>query len=715
MSNNTSFDWKTEEEGWHNAPAGDPPPTTPTKWPRYLSLIAIILIAIGLVAYLLLNTRVNTVSTALEEEVLGTHQLVQEAIAQQDEELFEVYLDKRSQTVLWSISQRQALQAQTTWERNQYGFFTTESPLSEPTIEMSADLTRAEIEFEQTYQVTRPDGTLTTTTLLHTAHYRQNHDDRWLYTDASDTFWGDTLTFKGNYLTLEYPARDQAIAQQLAGDIETALAISCEERACEAITLTLSTEPETLLASIDLDYFFTLEIDLPTITLLGYPLDEVGYNNLYRHYLIAALIQTAHQRNDLANWWSNSDTLAQIGLLEWPRDVAEATSYEGGASNLAVSCPAGSHFELWHYNQATQQWSSLLDNQPISMVYPNYAPAGGGLIIQQETPDGSRLSIWQNGESRTLWETPLQPNQSLWLANNSPDERYWAVSVQEEPDEETNAWVQPTFFVIDSAECDPAGCQAHTIPGYPKWSPDGQYTLIEQFAEGPPTLWLGDPAGQNLEEPQEGWSGTWLNSQTYLYRNSSHTVYAATIDDPTPYTYISLDDVEALLPHTNNNNWSISGIQPQDNGTLFISIFFYDPTSSNFNTQQRHNIQLTVDPTWQPQDETPPGEFTYLGEEEHYIPWGNRKQTINNWSVTQIRTATNYRITLTHPTQSPQTYLYSHLLPFNVSQPQFYIPPAENHLLVTQLGLLHFIDPQQNTQQTLAMPSYNCQFAGWLE
>ena len=50
---------------------------------------------------------------------------------------------------------------------------------------------------------------------------------RWLYAPSTTDFRGDWVTADGRFLTLIYPPRDQAIAQQLLADFDHYLASYC--------------------------------------------------------------------------------------------------------------------------------------------------------------------------------------------------------------------------------------------------------------------------------------------------------------------------------------------------------------------------------------------------------------------------------------------------------------------------------------------------------
>lgn len=719
MSNSPLFDWHTEEDGrWEDAPAGNTTtlPNQPTKWPRRLAILTIFLALIGLTVYLLLENRVNTANEAIKTEVLGSHTVVQQAINQQDIDLLDAYFDKRSATIGWIREQRRGIETETTWMRSGFGFFIVDEPASEPTVELSADLGQATVQFEQAYEVIRPDGTPATTTLQHTTHYLQDEEGRWLYTIPSDEFWGDTQTFAGNHLTLHYPTRDAIIAQRLANDLDTALSISCTDTLCSPITLTLGIRNDYYFQQIGLGHFFSSEMELPTITLVGYPLDDIGYNNIYRHYLMAALIQMADQRQDYT-YGLNDATLDNMGLLDWPRSVPAPSGGEVSLPTVAVSCPAGSGQDLWTYNQTTTQWDALPLAGSVTTFQSHLTPAGGGLVMKEDTAGGNRFSLWQDGETRTLWEIPLTPTQQLWASHTSPNGRYWVFVQYEEQAPTSSEWIPPLYYILDSADCDPAGCNVWTVEGYPKWSPDGQHTLIEQFTDGYPAIWLGDPAGQNLQERHVGWGVNWLDNQTYLYQDGSRAIYIGSVDDPMTYTYLSLESLNATLPSFLSQDWFISNIRRQGDHSLLISVYrVYGASSSSNDTV--YTLRLIRDPAWQPAEGGPPGELTYLGRGETYTQLPGRDQTMyGGWFATLQNTTNHYQLTLTHPSRAEQTYTYPYLLPFNISAPQLFTNATQDWLLVSQLGHLHFVNPSQTATvgQHLVMPDYTCQFAGWLE
>lgn len=716
MSDNTLFDWQTEEDdGWDSPPAGKHTiPFSPSKWPRRLAILIIIMAVGGLATYLPLDNRANEAHEAVLDEVRGSHNIVQQAIAQQDIDLLDAYLDHRSGNLHWTRVQRQGAENQQLWTRHVYGFFaSTPTPEPDPSVILSEDLTEATVQFERVYDVTRPDGTYATTTLQHTVHYRQDEDGRWLYTKADDEFWGDTHTYTGTHLVLNYPAYDAEMAERLANDLDTALTIPCSDMPCDPITLTLSTQPEYLFQGGDLSYFFASEIELPTITLLGYPIDDMGYNNLFRQYLMATLFQIANQQEDRINWLT-TDSLDRMGLLTWPPAIPESTDGAGGLPNVAVSCPAGSGYDLWAYNQTTTEWDFLFSDDAITRIHAYVHPAGGGILLQEKTAEGSRFLLWQNSTTRTLWDISLADNEEIWVTHGSPDGRYVSFVLQDTSNTTSGTWIPPTYYILDLADCDPAGCATQTIGGYPTWSPDSQHVLIENFTEFS-SIWLGDPAGQNLVERHLGWGVSWLDNQTYAYQDNSQVFYLATIDNPTPASYLNREDITEALPESVSQNWFIGDIIPQGEDTLFFTIIAFNPTSAIINDGEVHTIQFTRNRAWQPENGESPGELIYLGESDSYSQIPGLVNTLaDNWYVSFHHTHQHYALTLNHPTQADQTYTYPHLLPFDSSPPTIFTDLTQSWLLASQVGLLHFINPTQAVNYYIAMPHYTCQFAGWL-
>ncbi|MCL4266831.1 MAG: hypothetical protein KJ069_26865 [Anaerolineae bacterium] len=289
-----SFDWRTEETvHWDEPPTVDPEPEPPPKrrrW-RWAALFLLLLLVGGAVgAFWWLQSRVETATTAVTGDVLASHELIAAAAVDGDAELVATFLSGRDRG--WSEAIEMAVLAGDYQDRTAFGL--TWLPADPATAVISATLNpefnEAEVIAEHVYAYAIGNGLTDTVRLRQTAVYRSG-PNRWLLAPPDANFWGETRTKQGFYLTLQYPARDEALAQRLALDMDTALAAMCASTTFHCpedfqIQVELSTDPNSLLPENSTATFVNdrWRLRLPTPTLMGLPQDEVGYQVLARAY-----------------------------------------------------------------------------------------------------------------------------------------------------------------------------------------------------------------------------------------------------------------------------------------------------------------------------------------------------------------------------------------------------------------------------------------------
>lgn len=295
-----SFDWRTEETiHWDEPPTVDPEPEPPPKrrrW-RWVMLLLLLLLVGGAVgAFWWLQDRVETATTNVTGEVLASHELVAAAAVEGDAELVATFLSGRDRG--WSEAIEMAVLAGDYQDRTAFGL--TWLPTDPATAVISATLNpefnEAEVVAEHVYAYPIGNGLTDTVRLRQTAVYRSG-PDRWLLAPPDDEFWGETRTKQGFYLTLQYPARDEALAQRLALDMDTALATLCASTTFDCpedlhLQVELSTNPDSLLPENNTAAFVNGSwlLRLPTPTLTGLPQGEAEYQVLARGYAAQLIV-----------------------------------------------------------------------------------------------------------------------------------------------------------------------------------------------------------------------------------------------------------------------------------------------------------------------------------------------------------------------------------------------------------------------------------------
>ncbi len=338
-----NFDWQTEDDTvWDTTETVARPPDRSPKRPwRVLLLIVVLLSVAGMVIYWQFMRRIETLTAAIEADVISSHNLVNRAAARQDLELLAPLLSAREP--VWTITYEQLLEKGLFYDRSFLSLpLATESEAYADLsidddryvqIDVAPDMNAAELHFLQEHTLGNGAESVI---LEHTAVYRRGRT-RWLLAPPDDEFWGGWQTVQRPRLTLIYPERDTAVAERLAKDLTAVITNTCLEVIpvpCPnglQLTVRLDSDPASLLALTDPASYYdgNLRLDLPAPTLVGLPLDEAGYQALLQGYgaAVAAMLIT-----ELVEWECCAHApvyqafleyqLSQMGLRPWPVTAA---------------------------------------------------------------------------------------------------------------------------------------------------------------------------------------------------------------------------------------------------------------------------------------------------------------------------------------------------------------------------------------------------------
>jgi hypothetical protein len=353
MSDN--FEWRTEED------ESDPWPGTPPRPPprrsrrKVVGAALLLLLVTALTAFWLYRqaqARIAVVVAAIEADVAARHELVLQASARQDVELFSPLVSGRDPA--WAAAQDELVTRGYFNDRAFWGLFAEDLPALSVAVPggvqtgatgvfVATDLQFAEVRYEQSYRPAGAPDAAPPVTLQQTAFYGSAGAGLWLLTPAGPDFWGERHTLHGDRLTAAFHERDREIAQRLAGDLELVLDALCHRLAdldCPAdlvVTLELQTQPEALLNAARLVPDFdtarggsALSLTLPTPTLVGLPLDEAGYQALLGGYTfslaattIAFLVDYTCCEGALFFEALLHYQLSRLELRPWPVDAAD--------------------------------------------------------------------------------------------------------------------------------------------------------------------------------------------------------------------------------------------------------------------------------------------------------------------------------------------------------------------------------------------------------
>jgi hypothetical protein len=316
----------------------------------------------------------------IEADVLASYNTWLQAVVNDDFDLFVHLID--NQDTQWQNAQRDLLQRGALLDRQALGLH-MQPGVANTAVTLAPDWQQAAVTFDQTYTAVSGSQTDALVQLQQTFFY-QLDETRWLQSSPGTEFWGETMTFEGEWLTLLYPARDETWALRLAADLDAALAAICAQKACTSgVTVRLDTEPAALAKFQDLltPVFDGRSHILPTFTLVGLPLDDASYQALYQGY--TQRIITAFENS-----------------LDSPMALPEQ------AVQTICFPETGGTPHLYRYDLAGDTWQAELPNQSFRFLSP--LPDDSGLIISDlpSSSDASRLTLrlWQDGQSSLLFD-----------------------------------------------------------------------------------------------------------------------------------------------------------------------------------------------------------------------------------------------------------------------------------------------------------------------
>lgn len=312
-----SFDWKTEDFDWDDKPrhASEPNPAadiifkgidavaddpeaelaagkTRRRPLLFLAIAGILLLAVTGMIFRQVERQAAEGRERAEADVLASHELVRNADASGDTELFVSILSGRDPQWATNITTLAANKALN--DRSNFGFRPAQSndATADQVVTLAPDLRSAELSVRQNYDVAIGSGLTETVTLTQTAVYRLG-PDRWLLAPPEPEFWGESVTIDGLYASISFPDRDRSLAQRLSRDLEAIAANLCAALTdgCPPLTIRLSTDPGSLGQASAPRFAGRggLEIVLPAPSLFGLPVDEAGYRALSRQYAARAV------------------------------------------------------------------------------------------------------------------------------------------------------------------------------------------------------------------------------------------------------------------------------------------------------------------------------------------------------------------------------------------------------------------------------------------
>ncbi len=288
-----SFDWQTEDNSWEETPAPTAPRERRRNWLRiapFLLLALILVVAGAITLWRQFDSRLEQVVADIEENVLASSRLVRMAAGQRDEELFITVLSGRDPH--WADVHQQLVTSGAFLDREGLGLRLVAGEEPEVMeVTLSPDLTEAVVVSNEHYAIDVGNGITNTVQLQRRDTYRLG-PTQWLLAPPLEDESGPWVANEGRLLTLIFPEAETELARRLSGDLERKLAEMCATEValkCGSdfhVTVRLDTDPASLQLRNPLESASeaTTEIRLPAPSLVGTPVDEEGYQALFRAY-----------------------------------------------------------------------------------------------------------------------------------------------------------------------------------------------------------------------------------------------------------------------------------------------------------------------------------------------------------------------------------------------------------------------------------------------
>lgn len=331
------LDWQTEEDDivWEDEPTQSKPPSPDSrrKWWLYL-LPLLILVGGGLYFYQQAQRQTETAVSAIEADILSSHELLLTAVETQDRDLFHLLLSGRDMG--WVSTLQRLVQKEQLLSYDIFGLTYQPDSYELQNIELSPTLDSAEVTYTLSYLTDQKERIR----LEQTAVFRQG-ETRWLYAPPEGDYWGEWQTREEEQFTLIYPERDAEWVDSFADDLIEWLPSLCDElpdMPCETWqkSIRFDNNPNARLAFTEPAsvYSSLTQINLPTPSLIGLPTDAastIHLTNAYKAILTRAYIAEMVQYEccDKIVLFDTIMTLqlAQLGITQWPISLDTHIAY----------------------------------------------------------------------------------------------------------------------------------------------------------------------------------------------------------------------------------------------------------------------------------------------------------------------------------------------------------------------------------------------------
>lgn len=710
------FDWRVTEDGkWEDVPAqstsSSPSPLPKRKW----VILGSIIVTLFVFTLVLLFYRARQLNQTIENEILINYQLWQDAWSKGDEELWATFIhvaarpQYQSLMLTGNLFARPFLSVQ--WE----------ATANSSGVVLSPDLVQAELTIRQGYRLANE-----TIELEQIIPYIKEGVQWQIATPQGKDFWGETYSWRGKWITLTYPERDEQLAKRIGEDIDRILDTLCRELGCPDqsildirmnLEVRMETSLETLRGAMAGEEVIGIRpIDLPAPTLVGLPIDEAGYQLVSRGYgrlVVSTLLTRVMRWRYGPNAQFFEAKLANVlrelaldgGIVPALTNTTPPTNTPLPLSNQPVQLLCNTSWDggqLYHYTPGTHIWEQQLSNQ----LYQGMGTTSGhnGIILYTPPPPGTPDNVPESW----VWR-----QQKLW--------RVASVAAGEDVIIALDAAAQNRVAITFDGGRVPIDLQPNctsepcTLPGRPVWSPNGQRMIYIAQRSQSSFLALADGQGKVVEYIGDGFLPFWLDDNQFGFVRwqkqdfpfiDQPELYLASVESPLGELHVPASHFATAF---GDESWLVSllGVFVSYDQKLIIA-------SRGQNSPQSNSTLLPVSKTlllsYDPQTKTL--SKLWEGEALHRVAASPNGEWLSWQEVNQqlVHTLHLYHL----PTGTHTQYLLSMVAEKNGWQTTNISWSADsNWVLLFDTGTLRFIAPLANYEYTIQPTLSACTYALW--
>lgn len=710
------FDWQSEDDQlWEQRI--DSPVLQQSGWNRRLVfVIPIALIAIVLLLVVIgFQRRMSSAEEIVAKDVTAAQTTMVLAVQSDDLELFTSLLSRDNAE--WFITQRRLFLADRILGREAFGINTVSNKFDIQAIKIDPNWRQAEVTFTQWYQKELPNGESQPVQLEQT-YFLKVDGNRWQLAEPEASFWGSQRELNNGGLAVTFPARDVAMVQRIVNDLQIEIRNLCGETqrngpvdfqsSCNSllpISIDFDSSPDTLVNLSDLTqlFFRGRSFRFPAPTLVGIPVDEEGYQALYAGYTDRIL---RYLRNNLNT------------PIPLPNQRIVSLCFPTREEGLG----------LYAYDPQTQLWSSESIERRYNFLQS--LPQDDGIILRGGFPGTDigrlQLTLRRLAQEEVIFEGgSTEMSARLVEVVSRPNTDYLVLSLTR-----GNTGITGYQF-LSLAECEEGDCTPQELPGYPVWSPDGQWTLMTQGAE----LYLGDSSGIIIQRIGRAYNPFWLTTDTFGYvrlpggsgYNTSDTeIVLQSLDSNIDRALIRSSELMEEIEGNTNLNFRIQYVaaNPSDPNELFLAgspvstgdhrFFIVKLTLDGQPTPLEDNVHLSDVEKVLVIEGLPVGDpsvLTPTGYRPFSITGNGRWLMVNNF----VNPVTNQWRLLLYDTEKKVTKYYNLNYPPYPSPFPFYDWSSDWHwLLIVDNGYFRLAAPEMDYERLVPHEMAACRYSAWI-